>query len=96
MVVLCATFQVLFQNQTTEKTKEESVPPGPEITAVLPTSAPPAWHENGKKQGEKSSEAAAYQHVEVGQSKHTNSQGWNITSVFVLPYYSNALFIALK
>ncbi|XP_034169614.1 olfactomedin-like 2Ba isoform X2 [Pangasianodon hypophthalmus] len=52
------------RNQTTEKTKVQSVPPEPEIRAVLPTSAPPPWRENRKKQSEKSSEAAAYQHTE--------------------------------
>ncbi|XP_053469744.1 olfactomedin-like 2Ba isoform X2 [Ictalurus furcatus] len=56
--------RVLFQNQTTEKTKVESVPPEAEIRAVLPTPTTPPWQESRKKENEKSSEAAAYQHTE--------------------------------
>lgn len=68
MVVLCASFQVLFQNQNTEKTTVERVPLEPEIRAVPPTSTTTPWEENRKKQNGKSSEAAAFQHSEVGRS----------------------------
>lgn len=68
VVVLCATLQVLFQKQNAEKTKVESVPAEPETKPVPPTSTPTPSSENRQKQSEKSSEAAAFQHSEVGRS----------------------------
>ncbi|KAI5090358.1 olfactomedin-like 2Ba isoform X3 [Silurus meridionalis] len=52
--------RVLFQNHTIEETIEESVPPEPEIRAVVPMSTPPPWQDERK-----SNEAAAYQHTET-------------------------------
>lgn len=51
-----------------EKTKVYSMPPEPDVIAALPSSAPTPWQENRKRQSEKSGEAAAYQHAEVGRS----------------------------
>ncbi|KAI5627601.1 olfactomedin-like 2Ba isoform X1 [Silurus asotus] len=52
--------RVLFQNRTIEETIEESVPPEPEIRAVVPMTTPPPWQDERK-----SNEAAAYQHTET-------------------------------
>lgn len=84
--------QVLFQNQTTEetKTKVESASTEAEIRAVLATSTPSPWPENRNIQSEKNSEAAAYQHTEVGRSRL--NKGMNIYILFFSSTYISRLF----